>query len=96
MIFFVPYKPPTPPYPDNPPSHSRELDFGPFWSVLVRFGSVSVRFGCVWVHFGSVSGPSWGVGSGRGAVVEMGFCKEKNITALTNLVRRRLLAGDKS
>ena len=35
-----------------------------------RFGSVSVLFGCV-------SGPSWGVGSGRGGVVERECCKGK-------------------
>ena len=62
MIFFPP-PPPSPPYPDNPPPT-------PESSILVRFGPFWVRFGCI-------SGPSWGVGSGRGGVVERGFCKGK-------------------
>ena len=44
-----------PPDPDNPspPSHPRELGFGPF---RVRFGSFQVRFGSFRVRFRSVSG----------------------------------------
>ena len=41
-----------------------------------------MRFGSVSVHFGSVSGPSWGVGSGQGGVVARGVCKGTNITSL--------------
>ena len=57
---------------------------------LVRFGAFRVRFGPFQarsVHFGSVSGLSWGVGSGRGGVVERGSEREKSITRLASLFK---------
>ena len=80
--FLFPLQAPTP-YPDNPPP-LRPLRTW-FWSISVRFGSVSV-------HFGSVSGPSWGVGSGRGGVVERGFCKGNLSITTMNLLKTMVLA----
>ena len=91
VIFFFPYSPPTPPYPDKPPARPTPKSL-----ISVHFGSVWLRFGCVRLRFGSVSGLfraggsvsgpfrvrfgvlyGVGVGSGRGASV-----REKNITIL--------------
>ena len=81
VIFFFPYSPPSPPHPDKPPSHSRELDYGsisgPFWSISGRFGSVWVRFGSVSGLFRVCCGVLGGVGVGSGKRASV---REKNIT----------------
>ena len=80
VIFFFPYNPPPPPYPDKPPARPtpKSLISVHFGSVWLRFGSVWLRSGPFRVCFGSVSGPFGGVGWwGRGGVGERGFCKGK-------------------
>ena len=79
VIFFFPYNPTPPPYPDKPPARPTPKSL-----ISVHFGSVWLRFGSVWLRlapfrvcFGSVSGPFRGVGWGRGGVGERGFCKGK-------------------
>ena len=57
VIFFFTYTPPPPPPPSRRiprPSHSRELDFGPF---RVFFRSISVRFGSVLSGTGAIPPP---------------------------------------
>ena len=80
VIFFFPYNPPHPPYPEGkPPTRPTPKSL-----ISVHFGSVWLRFGSVWLRlapfqvcFRSVSGPFRGVGWDRGGVGERGFCKGK-------------------